>query len=372
MHELILALIPTLIMLGFKFFHPYGSDLTLPEFAISAVLCVGLGFGMVAVGKHAQSLDVELWNGEVTGKTFDIEYYKRAYSCNCRTVNKVTTCQTCYRKGHDMTWDVQTNIGNFNIDREDCRSTIKAVCLSRYSAPPFWEDVQKGDPVSRQNSYTNYVKAVDNSLFKSVPVDDQNRVKNITYPIAVYDFYNVDRVVLDGVKLPESRPVWNRGLANMLKTVGPQRQANVVLVLTSVAERMYGDMLIAQWEGANKNDIVIIAGFPKGDTTDAPSWVKVHSWAKKDIMNVEMRDELISKPELWQSANQFFPAVEKIIMDKFERRPMAEFEYLKHEIELSGLQLILFSILSAILGIGLSIFLIKFDVLGGMNQTRRY
>ena len=37
------------------------------------------------------------------------------------------------------------------------------------------------------------------------------------------------------------------------------------------------EALMTKWEGANKNDIVVVAGIPDGTTTSGPAWESVHA-----------------------------------------------------------------------------------------------
>lgn len=374
---LMLTFLPALAMIIGHFLFP--KRITLPEIACGILVSLVLSAGMYQLGRYAQMADTELWNGEITSKTKVLDEYRRPYSCNCRTTKigntTSTKCSTCYHTGTDMFWDAQSNIGDFRIKHVDCSSTSEAWCLARYSDPERWVSIQKGDPVSKQNTYENYVKAANFGLFNKGNLSEleQSKAPNLEYPIEVYDHYHVDRVLLDGVKLPESLSKWNAGLSEILKTLGPKKQANIVLVLTNAGNPSYAELLLTQWEGANKNDIVIVAGFTNGRVAgEAPNWVFVHSWAKFDIVNVTIRDALLDHPEWWTSADALFPQIADQVLSHFERKPMEEFEYLANEVEPSTGAIIFMFILSVLAAGGMLWLFHEQDIFGHEGSGHRF
>lgn len=370
MLTLLIALIPLFIVVVGHFMFP--SKISILEVAAGAVAAILIAVVLVSVGKYTKMADVELWNGEITGKDYDISFYSIPYECNCTGTGTDRQCSTCYNEGYNMYWTADSNIGSFTIQYKDCDSTSKSWCERRYTDPKRWLEIKKGDPVTTQNTYVNYIKAAEYSLF-SRTTGDMSKAPDFEYPIKVYDHYHVDRVLLDGVILPNNETLdqWNRNLEQILKTLGPQKQANMILVLTNAANPSYAELLLTKWEGGNKNDIIIVAGFPSGEIVDGPEWVKVHSWAKKDIFNVTMRDNLLDNPSLWSSANVFFPNSQHIVMENFERRPMKEFEYLKNQIEPSTGMIVIMIIISIMAGVGLVFVFHQTDVFNPNNSSRR-
>lgn len=358
MTVLLLALLPILILITAHFLFP--SKVTLMELGAAVAVSLLLAFGLYQFGRYAQMADTELWNGEVTGTSKKVDYYYyETKSCDSKGEN----CTTTVHEGHDMGWYVQSNIGQFTIDEIDCGSSSKMVCLAWYPDPTRWTQVRLGDPVTAAHSYTNYVQAANNGLFYTDAESlDPEFAPELEYPIQVYDYYHVDRVLSEGVEVPGGLAAWNSRLEQILKTLGPTKQANVIVVMTNSPSQAYAQALMTKWEGANKNDIVVIAGFPDGTTKAGPAWVSVHSWAKEDLMNVVMRDDLLDNPEWWASPNMLMPNLEKIITERFVRRPMAEFEYLADEIEPSMTALIIFAILGVLAGLGMAWWAINEDV----------
>lgn len=375
MAVLLLCAFPLIFMIVAHFVWP--KKVTLPEIAVGAVVSVALAFGMYSFGKYQAMTFTEYWNGDVV-QTYhrSIEYDRSYESCdsdgrNCRTV-EVT--------GRDMNWYVEVDFGpdgdpftrSWSVRYVNCSSTSRMICAGRYPADPAWAALQPGDPATMPNDYLNYVRAADYSLFNLDPTGYDGELP--AYPTNIHSHVELDRVILDGVALPggESLEQWNDALAEILMELGPNRQANMVMVLTAASNPSYADALIAEWDGANKNDIVIVAGFPSDVSRSGtmPAWVDVHSWAQNDIMNVTMRDMLLDNPDWWASSATLFPNVEQIVLDEFVRRPMAEFEYLRNEIEPSTPMLVFLTVLSMLIGAGLVYLFLRYDVFNGFREER--
>ena len=79
--------------------------------------------GFFYVGKGSKTGDIQVINGEVTGKTREHGHYLRSYECRCRSSTSCSgsgknrscsttrKCDTCYEDRYTVTWDCQSNIG---------------------------------------------------------------------------------------------------------------------------------------------------------------------------------------------------------------------------------------------------------------------
>lgn len=302
--------------------------ITWPEMGLHIVIAAGLTAGVWFSGLAVKTMDMEILNGEVTGKHRQKVSCEHSYQCNCRPVfdtdsegNTRTSieCDTCYEHGHDVDWNIYSNIGNFTIDRIDRQGVQE---------PPRWTLVQKGQPVAKQHMFVNYIRAVPESLFhRDSSIKERFAELIPPYPDNVYDYWHVDRVIGVGVKIPELRE-WNRELEEVLRELGPKKQANVVVVFVNTTNTMYAHALEEAWLGGKKNDIVIVFGtttYPKID------WVYVMSWTDDQLFKVKLRDEL------WHlgivDRGKTLESIKRNTLSSFMRKPMADFEYLKDEIE---------------------------------------
>lgn len=300
-------------------------------FAAGALLCV-LTF---ALNHGAAIMDTEVWNGRVIGKTRDHGTYEESYECRCRMVTKYRTvngkresyrdkeCDTCYRTHYTVKWNCQTTIGNFLIDSRD--SLSNAVYAT--PDPARYTSIAIGDPAARTNTYTNYVQAIPNSLFTQY--GDNGFFDNLIppYPDKIYDFYRNDHFLSPGFAFTDSRQ-WNDDLGRMLADLGAKKQVNAIVVIAKTQNQRYALALQDKWQGANKNDVVLVIGSTDGKSID---WVHVISWTKKEIFKVQLRDEIMNLKLI--DRTQIVPVLAKNIAENYERRKMEEFEYLSDQID---------------------------------------
>lgn len=287
-----------------------------------AIIC-----GAVYGGKGYKTADTEVWNGEVTGKERIHDTYEQSYQCMCTTDSKGnSTCQTCYETHYTVEWKAYSNIEEFRIDKLD--RTSRSVYKS--PDPEFYTRIQNGDPVAVTRGYRNYIKAVPESILRPAAADLKAKFAGSipAYPLNIYNFYNLDRVVPVGVSIPDLRE-WNKLLAHKLKVLGPRHEANVVIVVTKFDDPDYFHALQDAWINGKKNDIVVVIGAP--EFPKQASWVNVMSLATTELFTVQLRDALLELPEL--TAASVMDTIDKQVRANFKRRSMREFEYLDAEID---------------------------------------
>ena len=327
-------------------------EITLAELGLNLLIGVLIVVSGWALGRYAQALDVQILNGQVTGKRSERVSCEHSYSCNCREScsgsgqnrSCTTVCSTCYEHSYDIDWLLTTTVETLKINRVDRRGTTE---------PPRYTAAQVGDPVAVAENYQNYIKAAPDSLFNAA--QNASLLKEFgarlpAYPDQVYDYHYVNRVLTDGVALPDQAQ-WSRQLAERLRSLGPQLQVNLVVVLTSSADPRYADALHAKWLGGKKNDVVVVLGTPAFPVI---GWARVLSWSDREVFKVELRDALTDLKEA--SLEPVLSTIEHHVQKGFKRRPMSDFEYLKDEVEpplwVTGLLLLL----SAIASVGAAVY----------------
>lgn len=326
---------------------------------VIGVFVVGAGWGL---GHFVQTDDVEIINGQVTGKDAEEVPCSHSYSCNCRQVcttdsrgsqSCTTTCDTCYEHQYDVDYTVHTTVGNIPVDRIDAQGI---------DTPPNFSRAQIGDPVARRHHYVNYVKAAPDSLFNKLAQQhafDAYKTSLPGYPNDVHDLYYVDRVVPVGVNVPDAA-FWDEKLALGLRELGPEKQVNAVVVFTSNTDSHYADALEMAWQGGKKNDVVVVLGTPYYPDI---AWVRVLSWTKDALFKVQLESDLRDLKVASSDAvlGTMFSHIDK----SFQRRHMADFAYLKWEIELP----LWADILLFVLSLGTSIF-VSYKL--AHNRTRAF
>ncbi len=220
-----------LILLFIAKWHMTGSgrysEITWKEFGISSIAIMIVTAMVYFAGAYSSMYDVAIINGEVTSKKRDVVHCRHSYPCRCRTVRSGKTtsthCDTCYRHPFDVDWDVHSNVGSERINTVDSQGLIE---------PPRWTSIKIGEPFATTEQYLNYIKAAPESLLNYGR--DKLLYSDIIpqYPDNIYDYYRINRVVQIGVSSPYATK-YNEKISEVLKVLGPQKQANLVFVFTS-------------------------------------------------------------------------------------------------------------------------------------------
>lgn len=291
---------------------------------IVAVAVVALFY----IGRYAQMSDIEVLNGEVVSKSREVVSCEHSYECNCydscsgsgKTRSCTRVCQTCYDHSNDFDWRVKTNVGQLNIARVDRQGV---------NMPPRFAQTEIGEPASIENNYVNYIKATPESLFHDLSRIDKGLLKEVPPYPKVYDYYRFDHLVNLGVDMDAStQELWNAELGEAAKTLGPTKEANIIVMMADSSNPKFADAVMRKWIGGKKNDIIMVLGTPSYPQVE---WAKVFSWSKNDMVNVVLRDAFVEMKQLEPASA--VEMIRKNVLTHYERRPMAEFEYLKDEID---------------------------------------
>lgn len=349
-------------------FGKWQSLVAFPVLALAGVVIVGLVF-LASYGSAVH--DTEIWNGQVTDKQRVHGHYLRSYSCNCRQVcsgsgqnrSCSTQCDTCYEDRYTVDWSCNTTIGKFTIEHYDrsSRSVYMSPDPQRYIA------TQVGDPVAKTSSYTNYIQAVPETLFKPASKDLKKKFAQLipAYPDKIYDIYKINRFVTPGFYFADTQ-LWNNHISEVLKTRGPTKQVNLIVVIAKTEDRNFVYALQDAWEGANKNDVVLVIGSTDGKNI---SWVDVISWTKRELFKVQLRDEIFALKTIQREA--VMDIVTKQIDSNFERRRMREFTYLKNDID-PPMWLLTSTFVLLLIGYGAVIFFGMQQRVTTFNRTNRF
>ena len=300
-----------------NYYLPYNGGFKFSEILIVAIISLLLPIGVISGGMFSQVADTEIWNGKVTSKVRDKVSCRHSYQCNCRTTgsgkNQSTTCDTCYEHSYDIDWDVHSTVGTYSIatlDRQGLRE------------PPRWTATAVGDPASKTHTFVNYIKGAKHNVLNREGTKISYAMP--VYPANVFDYYKINRAVSVDNAMP-NLTVWSDQISLALRDLGPSKQLNIVMVFTKNPE-VYADQLNAAWLGGKKNDVIIVIG-----TTDhvKADWIKVLSWSKREDFKIDIREALIGVDLV---AAPVMQVIATTLNKSFERRHMAEFDYLKYDI----------------------------------------
>lgn len=321
----------------------WDTSFTYAEMLINMLVVVALAGSLWLLGHYSQLADTEIQSSEVVKKQMEQQQCPSGWVsypdnfCTEYDTRQVKTGETCTTdsKGNRSCTPTYSTEYNYDYDwerkwwvftRAQWTYQIRRIDLQGAKEPARWTSVTVGDPVARTMPYNNYIQAASDSLFaSSKQLHDQYKNKIPKQPI-VYDYYKVDRIQAVGVSIPELKK-WNRDLSIIQRELGPKKQANVNIIFTSVQSPNFMPALKAAWEGFEKNDIVITVGVKD----DKITWVDVDSWSKQDMVNVVLRDNILALGNVNMPA--ILGHVKTDVIAHYQRRPMAEFEYLKEEID---------------------------------------
>jgi hypothetical protein len=358
----LLFIIPLLVILGF--FILTKGTITFKEVLVQiGVQAIVAGIS-VAILYYSDTHDTEIWNGRVTAKSRDVVSCSHSYRCRCYTTcygsgqNRHCTehCQTCYRHDFDVDWTVKTTVGSLEISREDSQGLIE---------PKRWSAVVIGEPASRENSYTNYIKAAPGTLFKYQGFVEKFETSFPKYP-KVNDYYRVSRVFnISQAKIDVAS--WDNQLDLINAELGHKKQSNAILIITNQPSTDWYYGLEQYWIGGKKNDVVVVISV---DSTNVIRWAKAMAWTDNNMLKVAMRDDIMDIGKLDQPA--IMSAIRKNIEAHYVRKPMKDFEYLKSSITPTPLGFGISMIIGLTISVGLGIFMHKEDLFGENTFNRRF
>jgi len=355
MYLLWILLIPVIWLFVAKFW--LRTTFNWKELGISVVATMAVTSIVWATGMMSQTSDTEIWNGQVTKKVRVHDTYEDPYDCFCTTDSKGnSSCQTCYETRYTVTWKALTTVGNVRFKHLDRSSRS----VYREPDPLVYKRCVIGEPASITHSYTNYVKAVPDSLFhddSKIPEEFVGKIPS--YP-KVYGFYKLNRVLNVDSKIPQNivNDI-NSGLSNELKTLGFAKQVNIIVILTEIDDSSYRYAIEKAWLGAKKNDVVVFVGLDDSKIT----WVDVMTWALNsgnELFHVTMRDGLLEQNTL--DAKKFVPFVSQTVSKLYDRPQMKDYEYLKDDIHPPAFVIILAIIIAFGMSIGFTFYFHKNEI----------
>lgn len=357
-----LLFIPSLLVVIFMKYR-YSKDITGKELLIHMGICIVGALVALAVTYavlYSKLSDVEIINGEVTGKYSHIEYCNsQSSSCKHYTWHERCTYSAPDSKGnrtrscesykvfdylYEVDWYVVSTVGEFEIDRVNRQGTREP---ERYSI------AKKGDPASSENLYINYLFADEYSLFATEPFDesysDEYKSKIPDYP-SVYDYYKVSHVVnttninVDG---------YDTFIANTLRTMGEKKQVNIVVVLYDYKDTDFVEATLRKWRGGKKNDVIMFFGVDSDATIKQFSSTSFAKGMKNEALHSKMRMDALNEKMTLDMV--------KIQVDNtntlFNRLENKEFEYMKYKMEPKKEIIILISIILLVISIFVGLYM---------------
>lgn len=324
-----------LVMVGMKMLYdhkitPKELGIHLAAIIVGAAVILGINYYFL----YSDLQDIEVLNGEVTGK------YKHTEICSeyssCKNYHYKEKCRTTYdSKGRshrscvsykvfdyptEYDWYVTTSVGEIEIKRVNRRGDVM---------PDRYRIAMIGEPASVPHQYTNYLWADKHSLF--APEDFETKYpddykKGIPrYPL-VYDYYRTNHVV-NLTNIPSLG--YNEYISEVLKKAGKDKQLNMTIVMYDSSDPEFVDATMTKWRGGKKNDVLMFFGVDKEGNVNKFFSTSFAGGMKNEMLHATMRiDALSEKMSLDLLKKQVYT-----VLQKYERLPNEEFKYMKYKLE---------------------------------------
>jgi len=296
---------------------------------IGAAVILGINYAFL----YSNLQDVEVLNGEVTGKYKHTEICTQSSSCKRYTLKEKChtyrsdgktkkSCKT-YKKFHyysEFDWYITSTVGKVEVERVNSRGDVM---------PPRYDIAKIGEPASAEHTYTNYLWADEHSLFAPENFEEkypEDYKKNIpSYPL-VYDLYRTNHIV-NLTSVPSTG--YNEFISDVLRTEGEKKQLNITVVMYNSNDPQFVDATLTKWRGGKKNDVLMFFGINSEGNVDKFFSTSFAGGMKNEMLHANMRiDALSEKMSLDLLKKQVYTTVQK-----YERLPNEEFKYMKYRLE---------------------------------------
>ncbi len=299
----------------------------------------------ILVVKVSSVTDTEYWNNKATRVTYYEswnEYIHQTCSSTCCCDSKGENCTTTYYdcsyvKEHHAYWEIEDDGGHtINIDKEEYQRIVK-----KWGVMPTFREMnhpyhtkdgdayyvdfpnqdEKIECVVTQHSYTNKVQAVDNIFkFATIKKDDKKKYELYDYP-KIYDGYKQDAILGDG---DMTQFIAEQKMQTLNAKLGRKKQLKAFILIFTNQPQEAGRMQESYWQGGNKNEYILTIGV---DDKNNIQWVYPFTWAKKSIVKVDVESFVLKQKVL--KLDEVVDYMYNELDQNFERKPFAEFNYLK-------------------------------------------
>lgn len=344
MGSIILLLCVPLLVGGASFLH-FRDTISVKEFALQLLISITLAVTGWMLARWHSMLSVEHWNGRIISKDAGTQS-----CCHCRTVcdarDKDGNCTSSHEEcshTYDNWWSIVVSTGDELSD--DCNGSD--------STPNWWAQAKVGDPASVPRNYTNYLRADPESLLHR-SADPEDLATIPPFP-EIHDYYKVSKVVThNGIRAPRH---WQPELMELNANLGDLRQVDVTVFLTTRPDPELAHAVEAKWLYGPKNALIVVMGTNHKTIT----WARVVTISDVEELAITLRDELpgraLDDPTLIKFIGQQVEA-------KFQRKPMADYEYLASAATPKGWALAGLYLLVLLISVGLTLLMHRKDVFG--------
>lgn len=299
--------------------------------------------------------DSEIWNGRVSISEYYEEWTEEVTYTEeeCTGSGENRSCRTVTKTRHDYHppyWQLTTSNGEvvsissgiyhqyvtlFGNEREEDLFHMNQVSFGdgdKYVTK--WQgNTDAMVPTAVSHEYVNFLRA-SKSLQRRSGTTGPYAKYLLNYPTVTggkYGQIEFHRVLTAGVTIPQQwRNAVDQQLDRVLASLGSQKQVNLVVYIVGTADRGFLHALEEHWVYGKKNDVVLILGMNQFPTVE---WAGVMIFHGNETLRVKLRDAVETQADV-SDPQAFASLFVRHIQQDFKRVPMAELEYLLHDIEI--------------------------------------
>lgn len=332
-------------------------------FGIPAIGIVGAKYVSVAT----QTMTPEIWNTYLARATYYEPWNEyihrtccstctdskgRSYECNCHDCS--------YVEYHPAYWEAMDNLGRTTLIDRSFYSYLCGLWNNK-----FFENMHrdyytingnayhtKTDntfdhiiPRTTTHSYENRVKC-SKSVFNFAEVDSEDVKAYGLYKYPLFVEFNYNPIL--GYNDPKASIKLQRYNAKM----GNIKQVHMLILVFKNQPVKAAIMQEGYWKGGNKNEFILCIGIKDTSIT----WTKVISWTEVDELKVRVEKEVMGMPFNLEKIVDYMAGQVQI---KFQRKHFRDFSYITVEPTMTAIWITL--VVTILLTVGLSIFVVKFD-----------
>lgn len=324
------------------------------------------------------STDTEYWGGYVTKITYYEEWDEMVLVTKTRRVPcgvdskghtryRTETYTVRERRYHPERWVYVKN--ESNIERTISEETYNAI-KNRFAKKPIFRDMHRdyhridGDAydvhwdgsvehlyeTTTAHRYKNKVKAKEShTIFKMSEISDEEANK-----LGLYNYPKINHLTQTPIIGKTVSDKEMQRIKYINATYGKQDQFRCYILLFENKGIEISEQQKALWQNGNKNEFVVCIGI-EGDSV---VWSNPFSWCDEPRLEVLTRDYFIQNPKL--NLDDYGKWLQTQIPTKWERKSFEDFNYIS--VDLGKGQYIALIIMTILLNIGVSIYLVMNDI----------
>jgi energy-coupling factor transporter transmembrane protein EcfT len=329
--------------------------------------------GLIQFGMISSSTSATEYLGDIVTEVRYYEPWNEWITETCSTTttdskgNSTTTYYDCsHSESHSAKWTQITSTGSENnISQEEFNRLAKI-----WSTPISFIDMHRDYYTIDGNMYS---KKYDNNILTSKTITTEhtytNKIKN---SYSIFGFNKIDKVEAKKLGLYDYPKLYGNDGSNdqspflgykptknqltewqyVNGTFGPIMQVRVFLLFFYNKPLSIVQQQRSYWIGGNKNELVYCFGVDS--VSKKIQWVDAFSWSDKPAMEVNFRSFYTGKDKV--DLDELATWTQNSIPKYWSRKQFKDFDYI--EVKLSDKQLLWLFIISMIVNLGLSIWIV--------------